>query len=102
MARKKTSVLDSPPNASDRNDLNELTSTVDRLAQEVRVLREAIDELREVIDWTMKNRDAPVGDHPPVTPHDSADIEPGEIDPTTSEHLRDEDVTSVAAPGELF
>ena len=108
MARKKTSpVLDPPPSECDKDGLDQLTSTVDTLAQEVRVLREAIDELREVLDWTMKNRDAPAND--PLLPITSLPSDPGDdnfgekIDRTTPDDLRDDDeAIATAAPGELF
>jgi hypothetical protein len=59
MARKKTAtVLDPPPTDCDQGGLDQLTSTVDTLAQEVRVLGEAIDELRELLEWAMQNREA--------------------------------------------
>ena len=65
MARKKTStVLDPPSSDCDQGGLEQLTSTVDRLTQEVRVLREAIDELRELLEWAMQNSEGAAGDHP--------------------------------------
>jgi hypothetical protein len=35
--------------------LTELPATIERLASEVRVLRESVDELREVVEWTGEN-----------------------------------------------
>ena len=113
MARKKTSIHDSPPydsdrNGLDRNGLDELTSTVPILAQEVRVLREAIDELRELLDWTMRNREAPASnDHPRVSvanvPGDLVSDDVGEkTNPTPADHISHEEEPSAAAPGELF
>ena len=107
MARKKTAaVLDSPPAGFD-DRIDQLTSTVETLAQEVRILREAIDELREVLDWTMKNREAPAN-HPllPITslPRDPGDENFGEkINCTPPDDLTDDDEPAATTPlGELF
>ena len=111
MARKKpATILDSPPAGSEDDRIERLTSTVDTLAQELRVLREAIDELRELLDWTMRNREAPARDHPfppfpPVTgiSRDPVEMEHGgKIHPATLDQVPDEDEPNGATPGELF
>ena len=108
MTRKKTPVPDSPAADSDRSGLDELTATVDTLAQEVRVLRDAIDDLRDVLDWAMKNREAPASDHS-VLPDtrfqgDGLNKDFGEkINRATPDRLPDEnEEPSAAVPGELF
>ena len=108
MARKKTAgVPDSSTSDCDRNGLDELTSTVDTLAKEVRVLREAIDELRELLDWTTKNRETLANDQPfpPVGgPRcDQVERDPSEkIHPATPDREPVEEEPSSATPGELF
>lgn len=110
MARKKTStVLDPLPNDCDQGGLDQLTSTVDTLSREVRVQREAIDELRELMEWAMQNREVAAGDHPSFPaagiPREAVDKEGDEKINRTKPAPRPDEVEeepSTAAPGELF
>ncbi|MBI2806031.1 MAG: hypothetical protein HYX68_13710 [Planctomycetes bacterium] len=110
MSRKKTStVLDMSPSNGDQGGLDQLTSTVDTLSQEVRVLREAIDELRELLEWAMQNREAAAGHHPlsPAAgvPREAVDKEEDEnINRTKPDRqpADDEEEASTPAAGELF
>jgi hypothetical protein len=54
MPRKKT---ESNVPASDSQDcaLDRLTEVIDRLADEVHVLREAIDDIRAEVEWAIRN-----------------------------------------------
>lgn len=45
------------PSAISGDEVAELTASVEKLIQEVRVLRDTIDELREDLRWAINNRD---------------------------------------------
>jgi hypothetical protein len=45
------------PSALSEDQVVELTATVEKLTQEVRVLRDTIDELREDLRWAINNRE---------------------------------------------
>lgn len=108
MARTKTAAaLDVPPTESGDGRLDQLTSTVDTLAQEVRILREAVDELREILDWTMKNRESSPNDpfvsirSRPRAPLDN-DFSENTNDTARENAPETDEQTAAAAQGGLF